>query len=195
MYLFYYYDDPVFQILKPSEKKAKYQYGGVNSGRPITPPRTAQAPKKRWAAGPDSPAPPPAGLWSSSLQAASNTPAFSQSACSCVNRNSRSVFLLVCGYFYEHVSGIFFNIFDAMVCITQPSLLLVSPFSNIETDLLWNGQDVKKRCFPAFRLTISIVILWMHARLWDWDGFFFALADVKSIDWPRQQGQIFPVSP
>ncbi|CAB1427851.1 unnamed protein product [Pleuronectes platessa] len=36
-----------FQILKPSEKKAKYQYGGVNSGRPVTPPRTAQAPKKR----------------------------------------------------------------------------------------------------------------------------------------------------
>lgn len=92
MNLFYNYDDPVFQILKPSEKKAKYQYGGVNSGRPITPPRTAQAPKKRWAAGPDSPAPTPAGLWPSSLQAASNTPAFSQSACSCVNRNSRSVF-------------------------------------------------------------------------------------------------------
>ncbi|GLD49598.1 phospholipase B1, membrane-associated-like protein [Lates japonicus] len=36
-----------FQILKPSEKKAKYQYGGVNSGRPVTPPRTTQAPKKR----------------------------------------------------------------------------------------------------------------------------------------------------
>ncbi|KAH8028051.1 hypothetical protein HPB51_012637 [Rhipicephalus microplus] len=28
-----------FQILKPSEKKAKYQYGGLNSGRPVTPPR------------------------------------------------------------------------------------------------------------------------------------------------------------
>ncbi|KAK6466196.1 serine/threonine-protein phosphatase PP1-beta catalytic subunit [Huso huso] len=27
-----------FQILKPSEKKAKYQYGGMNSGRPVTPP-------------------------------------------------------------------------------------------------------------------------------------------------------------
>ncbi|UYV74818.1 PPP1CB [Cordylochernes scorpioides] len=27
------------QILKPSEKKAKYQYGGINSGRPVTPPR------------------------------------------------------------------------------------------------------------------------------------------------------------
>ncbi|MEQ2266355.1 Serine/threonine-protein phosphatase PP1-beta catalytic subunit [Xenotaenia resolanae] len=36
-----------FQILKPSEKKAKYQYGGMNSGRPVTPPRTAQPPKKR----------------------------------------------------------------------------------------------------------------------------------------------------
>uniref|UniRef100_A0AAQ4S8Q0 Serine/threonine-protein phosphatase n=1 Tax=Gasterosteus aculeatus aculeatus TaxID=481459 RepID=A0AAQ4S8Q0_GASAC len=36
-----------FQILKPSEKKAKYQYGGVNAARPVTPPRTAQAPKKR----------------------------------------------------------------------------------------------------------------------------------------------------
>ncbi|KAK2106703.1 Serine/threonine-protein phosphatase PP1-beta catalytic subunit [Saguinus oedipus] len=27
-----------FQILKPYEKKAKYQYGGLNSGRPVTPP-------------------------------------------------------------------------------------------------------------------------------------------------------------
>ncbi|KAL7861467.1 hypothetical protein SRHO_G00129080 [Serrasalmus rhombeus] len=27
-----------FQILKPSEKKAKYQYSGVNSARPVTPP-------------------------------------------------------------------------------------------------------------------------------------------------------------
>ncbi|KAK2528724.1 hypothetical protein Q9966_009696 [Columba livia] len=35
------------QILKPSEKKAKYQYGGLNSGRPVTPPRTANPPKKR----------------------------------------------------------------------------------------------------------------------------------------------------
>ncbi|KAG9338183.1 hypothetical protein JZ751_026933 [Albula glossodonta] len=35
------------QILKPSEKKAKYQYGGMNSGRPVTPPRTAAPPKKR----------------------------------------------------------------------------------------------------------------------------------------------------
>ncbi|WAR18945.1 PP1B-like protein [Mya arenaria] len=34
-----------FQILKPSEKKAKYQYGGMNSGRPITPPRGP--PKKK----------------------------------------------------------------------------------------------------------------------------------------------------
>lgn len=96
-----------------------------------------------------------------------------------------------------NVSGISFFfppfLFEAMICITQPSLLLVSPFSNIETNLLWNWQDVKKRCFPAFRLTVSIVILWMHARLWDWDGFF-ALADVKFIDCPRQQGQIFPVS-
>lgn len=30
---------PLLQILKPSEKKAKYQYGGLNSGRPVTPPR------------------------------------------------------------------------------------------------------------------------------------------------------------
>ena len=29
----------LLQILKPSEKKAKYQYGGLNSGRPVTPPR------------------------------------------------------------------------------------------------------------------------------------------------------------
>ncbi|KAJ3525190.1 hypothetical protein NM688_g8442 [Phlebia brevispora] len=28
-----------FQILKPAEKKAKYPYGGVNMGRPVTPPR------------------------------------------------------------------------------------------------------------------------------------------------------------
>lgn len=30
-----------FQILKPSEKKAKYQYGGMSTGRPVTPPRMA----------------------------------------------------------------------------------------------------------------------------------------------------------
>ncbi|MGH0142258.1 UNVERIFIED_CONTAM: hypothetical protein FKN15_075902 [Acipenser sinensis] len=44
----------MMSILKPSEKAAKYQYGGVNSGRPVTPPRTANAPKKRgggWAQG------------------------------------------------------------------------------------------------------------------------------------------------
>ena len=28
-----------FQILKPSEKKAKYEYGGMNTGRPVTPPK------------------------------------------------------------------------------------------------------------------------------------------------------------
>jgi serine/threonine-protein phosphatase PP1 catalytic subunit len=27
------------QILKPAEKKAKYPYGGMNMGRPVTPPR------------------------------------------------------------------------------------------------------------------------------------------------------------
>lgn len=27
------------QILKPAEKKTKYAYGGMNTGRPITPPR------------------------------------------------------------------------------------------------------------------------------------------------------------
>ena len=27
----------VFQILKPSEKKAKYQYQGLNQARPVTP--------------------------------------------------------------------------------------------------------------------------------------------------------------
>lgn len=32
-----------FQILKPSEKKPKYPYGGLNSGRPLTPPRAANA--------------------------------------------------------------------------------------------------------------------------------------------------------
>lgn len=40
-YIFY------LQILKPSEKKAKYQYGGLNSGRPVTPPRGPQAQKKK----------------------------------------------------------------------------------------------------------------------------------------------------
>jgi hypothetical protein len=34
------------QILKPSEKKTKYQYGGLNSGRPVTPPRAQQQPPK-----------------------------------------------------------------------------------------------------------------------------------------------------
>ena len=29
----------MMQILKPAEKKAKYPYGGVNMGRPNTPPR------------------------------------------------------------------------------------------------------------------------------------------------------------
>lgn len=32
-----------FQILKPSEKKTKYQYGGMTTGRPVTPPRTPAA--------------------------------------------------------------------------------------------------------------------------------------------------------
>jgi len=37
--------DGVFtQILKPAEKKAKYPYGGMNMGRPVTPPRK---PKKK----------------------------------------------------------------------------------------------------------------------------------------------------
>uniref|UniRef100_A0A8C4X0A4 protein-serine/threonine phosphatase n=1 Tax=Eptatretus burgeri TaxID=7764 RepID=A0A8C4X0A4_EPTBU len=37
-----------FQILKPAEKKPKYQYGGLNSGRPVALPRNAaQQPKKR----------------------------------------------------------------------------------------------------------------------------------------------------
>jgi hypothetical protein len=30
---------PSPQILKPAEKKAKYPYGGINMGRPMTPPR------------------------------------------------------------------------------------------------------------------------------------------------------------
>ena len=28
-----------YQILKPAEKKPKYPYGGMNVGRPVTPPR------------------------------------------------------------------------------------------------------------------------------------------------------------
>ncbi|KAL9934803.1 hypothetical protein V8E36_006578 [Tilletia maclaganii] len=31
-----------FQILKPAEKKQKYQYAGINMGRPVTPPRKAK---------------------------------------------------------------------------------------------------------------------------------------------------------
>ena len=27
------------QILKPAEKKPKYAYGGINMGKPVTPPR------------------------------------------------------------------------------------------------------------------------------------------------------------
>lgn len=34
----------VLQILKPSEKKAKYQYVGMNSGRPSTPQRVPPPP-------------------------------------------------------------------------------------------------------------------------------------------------------
>jgi serine/threonine-protein phosphatase PP1 catalytic subunit len=29
-----------FQIIRPSEKKQKFNYGGLNAGRPVTPPRT-----------------------------------------------------------------------------------------------------------------------------------------------------------
>lgn len=28
-----------YQILKPAEKKQKYAYGGINMGKPVTPPR------------------------------------------------------------------------------------------------------------------------------------------------------------
>lgn len=122
-------DDIVFQILKPSEKKAKYQYGGVNSGRPVTPPRTAQAPKKRWAAGLTLLLLPRLVSGTTSLQAASDTPAFSQSACSCVNRNSRSDFCLFCGYFYEHVNGFFHFFSDAMVCIYSAHSGILTPTS------------------------------------------------------------------
>jgi len=31
-----------FQILKPAEKKQKFNYGGMDSGRPLTPPRNKQ---------------------------------------------------------------------------------------------------------------------------------------------------------
>lgn len=30
---------PSCRILKPAEKKSKYAYGGMNAGRPVTPPR------------------------------------------------------------------------------------------------------------------------------------------------------------
>uniref|UniRef100_A0A915P3Q2 protein-serine/threonine phosphatase n=1 Tax=Meloidogyne floridensis TaxID=298350 RepID=A0A915P3Q2_9BILA len=33
-----------FQILKPSEKKAKYQYAGLNSGRPVQSPQQRSSP-------------------------------------------------------------------------------------------------------------------------------------------------------
>ena len=29
-----------FQILKPAEKKTKFNYGGMGAGRPVTPPRS-----------------------------------------------------------------------------------------------------------------------------------------------------------
>ena len=29
-----------FRILKPAEKKQKFNYGGLNNGRPVTPPKT-----------------------------------------------------------------------------------------------------------------------------------------------------------
>ena len=35
----------MIQILKPAEKKAKYPYGGINMGRPVTPPRKQQKKK------------------------------------------------------------------------------------------------------------------------------------------------------
>ncbi|VDN84001.1 unnamed protein product, partial [Brugia pahangi] len=38
---FQHFDSFILQILKPSEKKAKYQYAGLNSGRPITSPQRA----------------------------------------------------------------------------------------------------------------------------------------------------------
>jgi len=31
-----------FQILKPAEKKQKFNYGGMEAGRPLTPPRHKQ---------------------------------------------------------------------------------------------------------------------------------------------------------
>ena len=31
------------QILKPAEKKQKYNYGGMQAGRPVTPPRAKKA--------------------------------------------------------------------------------------------------------------------------------------------------------
>ncbi len=34
------------QILKPAEKKQKYVYGGMNTGRPVTPPRKPKSSKK-----------------------------------------------------------------------------------------------------------------------------------------------------
>ena len=43
--IFCHYFPSFIQILKPSEKKAKYQYGGLNSGRPVTPPRGPQKAK------------------------------------------------------------------------------------------------------------------------------------------------------
>lgn len=35
-----------FQILKPADKR-KFQYGGINSGRPVTPPRGYSKNKKK----------------------------------------------------------------------------------------------------------------------------------------------------
>lgn len=120
---------PFSQILKPSEKKAKYQYGGVNSGRPVTPPRTSQAPKKRWAGWPklscSSPWPVPGPRPCKLPQT------LSQSACSCVNRNSKSVFLLVLWVFLWCK----WHLFHFLWC----QYVLNAPLH-----ILRGGQDVKK---------------------------------------------------
>lgn len=102
-----------FQILKPSEKKAKYQYGGVNAGRPVTPPRTAQVPKKRWAAGSDSPALLPVDHWP-------NVPA------GCLKQREKKK---TPGVSFACSVGIFMNLWFFSISYLMPWSALTSCFS------------------------------------------------------------------
>lgn len=82
------------------------------------------------------------------------------SACWC-KQKLQECFLLVLWVFLRTCEWYFFRLiffFDAMVCITLTSVTQRhSPI--FKPDSCGNGQEVKKRCFSSFTLTISIVIL------------------------------------